>query len=440
LESHFPRTAAFLSQWLAAGEPVGSLGILEQGLWTALRQDGGRLLEGLLNDPSRPVPDAQPRPGEENYGRRGVVIPTVFGLIALRRTYLYHETRQQGRYPLDEALRLVDGYSPTLAQWMGRAAACAGSYAAAQEDLRVYAGVEIEARQIQRLVERLGPRLTQWCQQQPEQFNPLAGDIFCVGTDGTGAPMRPKALRGRKGKHPNQKARTREVKVGTIFTHRTPKAGERPLRDHEATSYIADIIPASEFGALLRQEAIRRGLAYARIVVFLGDGARWVWNLARINFPTAVCILDFYHAAEHLHELAQTLYGEGTVKAKQRFRHWRKALLKNKVDAVMAQAEQDLPAQGAARQRTKKQIAYFRRNRSRMQYQTYREAGYFIGSGVVEAGCKSIVGQRFKQSGMRWSVPGARHLLALRCALKSGWFEAFWRHYNSSSTEKMLAA
>ena len=419
---------------------MGSLGLLEQGLWQALRQDGARLLEQLLNDPTLPVPDAQPQPGEAPYGRRGVVIPTVLGLIAVRRTYLYDETRQQGRFPLDRALRLVDGYSPTVAQWMCRAAACAGSYTAAQEDLRIYAGLEIDARQIQRLVERMGPRLTQWREHQPAAFNPLAGDIFCVGTDGTGAPMRPKELRGRKGKHPHQKARTREVKVGTIFTHRTPKAGERPMRDHDATSYIADIVTATEFGAQLRQEAIRRGLAYARTVVFLGDGARWVWNLARINFPTAVCILDFYHATEHLTALTQALYGEGTAKAKQRFRQWRKALRQNKIDTVIDQAKEDLSLPGTARRLARKQIAYFTRNRSRMQYLTYRRAGYFIGSGVVEAGCKSIVGQRLKQSGMRWSVPGARHLLAVRCAVKSGWFDTFWQHYHTAPLEKMLAA
>ncbi len=315
---------------------------------------------------------------------------------------------------------------------MCRAGALAGSYQAASQDLLTYAGLEIDARQIQRMIAQMGPRLAQWREAQGPVFNPTAGDIFCVGTDGTGAPMRAKELKGRKGKR-GGKARTREVKVGTIFTHRQPaKPEERPQRDYGSTTYLADIVPAPEFGTLLRAEAIRRGIAKARVVVFLGDGAPWVWKLARINFPTAVCILDYYHACEHLTLLTEALYGEGSALAKKRYRQWRKALLKDKITQIIAQAKADLPTRGQAHKTAKKQIAYFERNRSRMTYQTFRQAGYFIGSGVVEAGCKTVVGQRLKLSGMRWSRQGASHLLAIRCALLSGWFNDFWTHHSKA--------
>src|SRR5207244_4431723 len=190
------------------------------------------------------------------------------------------------------------------------------------------AALEIDARQIQRMITQMAPRITQWREAQGPVFNPVAGDIFCVGADGTGAPMRRKELRGRKGK--NGRARTREVKVGTIFTHRKPdKPDQRPERDYDSTTYIADIISANEFGSRLRAEALRRGIAKAKVIVFLGDGAVWVWKLARINFPTAVCILDYYHACEHLTLLTQALYGQGSALAKKRYRQWRKALLKD---------------------------------------------------------------------------------------------------------------
>ncbi len=179
----------------------------------------------------------------------------------------------------------------------------------------------------------------------------------------------------------------------------------------------------------MRAEALRRGIAKAKVIVFLGDGATWVWKLARINFPTAVCILDYYHACEHLTLLAQSLYGEGSPLAKQRFRQWRKALLKDEITSIIAQAKADLPSRPGPRASAKKQIAYFERNRSRMLYRTFRQAGYFIGSGVVEAGCKTVVGQRLKLSGMLWSRSGACALLAIRCALLSGWFNDFWKHY-----------
>jgi hypothetical protein len=181
-------------------------------------------------------------------------------------------------------------------------------------------------------------------------------------------------------------------------------------------------------------------MAKAKTVVFLGDGAVWVWKLARLNFPEAVCILDYYHACEHLNLLSAALYGEGSPGAKKRYRQWRKALLKDKIAHVIAQAKTDLPARAQARKSAQQQIAYFERNLSKMLYQTFRANGYFIGSGVVEAGCKTVVGQRLKQSGMLWSIKGASHLLAVRCALLSGWFENFWKHYNCAAQGLAFAA
>jgi hypothetical protein len=408
-------------------------------LLAALKKDGARWLQELLNDPALPCKDNRPQPGEQDLGQRSKSVLLTLGWITLRRTYFYDPERRQGRFPLDAALGLIDSYSPGVARWMCRAAALAGSYQAASQDLLTYAALEIDARQIQRMVGQMAPLMNQWREAQAPSFNPAAGEIFCVGTDGTGAPMRRKELRGRKGK--NGKARTREVKVGTVFTHRKPdRSDQRPERDYESTSYIADIVSAKEFGTRLRAEALRRGMARAKTIVFLGDGAAWVWELARVNFPTAICILDYYHACEHLTLLSQALYGEGSTLAKRRFRQWRKALLKDQVDQIIAQATTDLPARASSRRLAKKQIGYFQRNNSRMRYQTFRQAGYFIGSGVVEAGCKTVVGQRLKQSGMLWSRQGASHLLTVRCALLSGWFESFWKHRSNLARGLSFAA
>ena len=420
-------------------EGVTDFAALERELWAALKHDGARWLEQLLNDPALPYRDNRPQPGEQDLGQRSKDVLLTLGWITLRRNYFYRPDRQQGRFPLDVALGLIDSYSPVVARWMCRAAALAGSYQAASQDLLTYAALEIDARQIQRMVSQMAPLMNQWREAQAPSFNPAAGDIFCVGTDGTGAPMRRKELRGRKGKH--GRARTREVKVGTVFTHRKPhQPNQRPERDYASTSYLADILSAKEFGTRLRAEAIRRGIGSAKSIVFLGDGAAWVWELARVNFPTAICILDYYHACEHLTLLSQALYGEGSPLAKRRFRQWRKALLKDKIQQIIARAKLDLPARAQSRTLAKKQIGYFQRNTSRMRYQTFRQAGYFIGSGVVEAGCKTVVGQRLKQSGMLWSRKGASHLLAVRCALLSGWFESFWKHRSSLARGLSFAA
>jgi len=403
---------------------------LERDLLAALRHDGAHWLEELLNDPTLPFKNNRPQPGEQDFGQRPKAVLLTLGWITLRRSYFYSAERQEGRFPLDAALGLVDSYSPGVARWMCRAAALAGSYQAASQDLLTYAALEIDARQIQRMVTQVAPCMTQFREAQEPVFNPTAGDIFCVGADGTGAPMRRKELRGRKGK--NGRARTREVKVGALFTHRKPdQPGQRPERDYDSTTYLADILTAKEFGIRLRAEALRRGIAKAKTIVFLGDGARWVWELARVNFPEAICILDYYHACEHLTLLSEALYGQGSAVAKKRYRQWRKALLKDKVTQIITQAKADLPARAQSRLLAKKQIGYFERNQSRMAYQTFRQAGYFIGSGVVEAGCKTVVGQRLKLSGMLWSRKGASQLLAVRCALLSGWFESFWKHHSN---------
>ena len=412
---------------------MGDFAALERGFLTALKHDGARLLEQILSDPQLPQPKPKLEPGEELAGYRNKVVLTGVGWITLRRPYLYNRSKGQGRCPLDSAWGFVDSYSPEVLRLSCRAAASAGSYEAASQDLLTYAGLSIDAKQLQRLVAQMAPVMNRWRQAQgPALLQATCGEVMCIGTDGTGAPMRRRYLRGRKGKQ-GGRARTREVKVGTIFTHRKPMApDQRPERDYHSTTYLAAIVTSDDFGPLLRNEAIRRGMGSAKTVVFLGDGAVWVWKLARLNFPGAVCILDYYHACEHLSLLTAALYGEGTALAKRRYRLWKKWLLKDKVAAVIKQAKEDLPAEAGPRKSAKLQISYLERNRSKMLYQTFRLAGYFIGSGVVEAGCKVVVGQRFKQSGMLWSRKGADHLLAIRCALLSGWFQDFWKAHAKS--------
>jgi hypothetical protein len=211
-----------------------------------------------------------------------------------------------------------------------------------------------------------------------------------------------------------------------VFTqHRTDEAGH-PVRDYESTTYVSSFQSIDEFGPLLRQEAMRRGLGSAGKVVLLIDGAAGLENMGRQCFKDCLQIVDFYHAMEHAGHVLEGLFGKAHPDYKKRLRGWARRLLKDQVQALIKETRQQCagtPREAAVEQA----LGYFIRNVSRMQYGTFRAAGLFIGSGVVEAGCKTVIGGRCKQSGMFWSKSGAENILALRCIHSSRRLEAFWK-------------
>ena len=402
---------------------------LELGLRAALLRDGQRALEEWFNDPNWRLERDQAEAGEKRYASRPTTGDTLFGPVTLRRNY-YTDGQGRGRVPLDQALGIVEGCTPALARLMCRAGAME-PYEAAAQSLNECAGLASNARRVQRIVNRLGPPMAQWPRPSSEVSPPSADPVFYVEGDGTGIPVRPEETVGRNGQQAGQPAKTRAVKLGCVFTQTKEEEEGKPIRDPQSTSYGAPLQPAAEFGALLRTEARKRGLARACWVVFLGAGAAWVWELARVNFPMAVFILDFFHAAEHLKSLAQALWGEDTEPSKTPLERWAKRLKEQPdgLDTVLREARQSLPRRGKRRGAALKQIAYFESNTDKMRYAEYLARGLFIGSGVVEAGCKTVIGRRLKQSGMFWGVSGAQNVLAIRCLLENRQFGLFWDQY-----------
>lgn len=191
-----------------------------------------------------------------------------------------------------------------------------------------------------------------------------------------------------------------------------------------------------------RAAARRRGLGRAQRVVFLGDGSAWVWEIARDCFAGAIQILDLYHALERLHALCEGVYGTDGLWARTMEQRWSEQLRDDQIAEVLTSARRRLESLGVGAPETLgKQIAYFENHQERMRYKTYREAGLFLGSGVVEAGCKTVIGQRLKQAGMFWTESGATSVLTLRCALKSNrWDECWDRAHHSDHLKTRLAA
>jgi Uncharacterised protein family (UPF0236) len=382
-----------------------------------------------LSDPEL-FPDEEPaRAMEKRYARRPLIVQTLFGAVTLSRSYFHHHPSHTGRCPLDERLGLVESFSPAVARMMCQAAARSGSYAEAAGDLRRYAGVEIETHAFDRMVERVAPGLAQALESLPALMAAKPVPILYVSGDGTGVPMRREELAGRAGRQIDGTAKTREAKLGCVFTQTVTTADGEPLRDPDSTSYVGTFAGCSALGIRLRQEAVRRGLGCAQQVVFLGDGAAWVWEVARLNFPDAVQILDFYHATEYVAELATLLFGSDPARQLRQRERWI-SQMKQTDPSAMLEEVRGLVAHGGfsseQREAIDSKIAYFENQSGRTHYGEFRAKGYFIGSGVIEAGCKCVVGRRLKQSGMFWSEAGAENLLSLRCLVLGPHDHAAW--------------
>jgi uncharacterized protein UPF0236 len=367
----------------------------------------------------------QPKPGEHYKGREPLQTQGIFGSFDIQRDYYFDLAKGQGHFPADAALGLEGGYTPALARLICLESVDTAGFEKAQEHLRETGGIDVSARQMQRVVQRVGPAAQAWQERQtpPE---PCKAPILYISGDGTGLPMRQEELAGRKGKQPGGGAKTRQAYLGCVFTqHKRDEKGS-PIRDHNSTSYVSTMAPVEDFGLLLRKEALRRGSGTAGKIVMLIDGAAGLENLGRVNFPGALQIIDFYHACEHLKTLLESLWGKDHPYIKKQRHRWAKLLLKDGVEQIIRQAR--LWSRGKASQdRVSKALGYFERNIQRMQYGTFRKAGYFVGSGVVEAGCKTVIGARCKQSGMFWSEEGAENILALRCIKSSRHWESFWK-------------
>ena len=189
------------------------------------------------------------------------------------------------------------------------------------------------------------------------------------------------------------------------------------MRDYESTTYVSSFEPIEEFGPLLRQEAIRRGMGQAGQVVLLIDGADGLENMGQHCFQDAIQIVDFYHALEHAGKVLEALLGSKEHPGLQEAGcgRWAKRLLKDKVENLIEETRQECAGQPQA-QAVEEELGLLRAQRQTgCSMAPSARQGFFIGSGVVEAGCKTVIGARCKQSGMFWGEPGAENILALRC-------------------------
>jgi hypothetical protein len=399
---------------------------------------GAKVLAGMLAEhgSGRREEEVVCRCGQRMESRvvRRKELLTILGPVSYERSMFRCPSCRATRYPGDEALDVVGTTrSPGVRRMMARAGS-QSTFKDGRDDLRIYAGLEVSAKDVERVAERIGLEMDTWGAKErqallrPDRAPDPDKDIpvMYVSYDGTGVPMRPEELIGVKGKQADGTAKTREAKLGCVFTQTTVDAEGYPIRDPDSTTFVSAIERAEVFGWRIYGEARRRGVLRARRIVVIGDGAEWVKNLAEMHFPQALMIIDLYHAREHISGLCRALFGSNEKKMERCRQHWWALLDEGKVETIISQASRSLPEDPDLKKVAAAEIRYLNRNKERMRYNKFRAQGLFIGSGVVEAGCKTVIGQRLKQSGMEWTVRGANAIIALRCMMKSNRLEDYW--------------
>jgi hypothetical protein len=359
---------------------------------------------------------------------------TALGPVRFQRSYYVCPRCHQGQSPRDRELD-VEGVS--CSPGVRRMLAVVGSESSfdqGREQLELLAGIEVTAKAVERHAEAIGADV-EACQQSEIRYaKQLELPVVCgpavpllyIEMDGTGIPVVKAETEGRAGKVDGQPAHTREVKLGCVFTQTTTDPEGRPVRDEDSTSYVAAIETAEAFGLRLYTEAWRRGWSRAQRKVVIGDGAIWIWNLADQHFPSAVQIVDLYHARQHLWDLSAKLFPNDSKGLKRWIARCLDRLEQGKIEALVKILRDAPPGTDELAKTIANEAEYFERNAERMRYPVFRAQGLFVGSGVIEAGCKVVVGARLKCSGMFWTVRGANAIIALRCFRISRRFEDYW--------------
>ena len=423
-----------MERWLGQvlEEDETDLEAWEMGLRDRMHRVGAVLLEQLLNGDGKGYEGSRSSCPQGHTAvfveHRSKQVLTVLGLVEVRRAYYHCPTCQAGRIPRDEVLDIVgSSFSPGVRRMMSRVGS-KESFQDGRQDLKELAGLEVTAKQVERVSEHLGQQAQSW--QAPTCSLDGSGKVvklksipkLYIAYDGTGVPVVSRETEGRAGKQSPQ-AKTREAKLGCIFTQTALDEQGQPVRDEGSTTYVGAIEPAEAFGQRIYTEAVRRGLEHAQRAIVLGDGAPWIWKIADLHFPQAIQIVDLYHARQHVAELAKPVLGSAWKPwAEARYRE----LDQGKVETLLGTLLRLKAPQPDLQATIDKALHYFQTNADRMRYAQFRRQGLFVGSGVVEAGCKTIVGQRLKQSGMHWTVRGANAIIALRCLDLSNLWEDFW--------------
>ena len=405
---------------------------------SAMHHAGAVALNELLQFP---VPATEQRRIPCSCGRqagyqelRSKPVLTAVGEVTISRPYYLCAHCHCGQFPADVEL---DIENTELSPGVRRMQAVVGQEAPfdhGRQQLKLLADLEVTTKSVERTAEAIGEDIA--AREQAEIQRAMQLDlpmivgqpvpVLYVQVDGTGVPVIKKETVGRQGKLEGQPAHTREAKLGCVFTQTNWDQEGYAIRDPESTTYVGAIETAEEFGKRIYLEAWKRGWSRAEKKVFMGDGSEWIWNIANLHFPGATQIVDLFHARQHLWDLARKLYPNQEAEQRRWMMVHQDLLDEGKIETLVSVLRVIHSSNPELVEKIRIEAGYFENNTERMRYPKFRAQHLFVGTGVIEAGCKALIGSRCKQSGMFWTVRGANAILALRCCQFNGRFEDYW--------------
>jgi hypothetical protein len=405
---------------------------------SALHHAGATALSELLQFP---VPESAQRsiscPCGQQAGYqelRAKPVLTAVGKITVSRPYYLCAHCHRGQFPADVELDIDHSeFSPGVRRMLATVGQDA-PFEHGRQQMKLLADLEVTTKAVERTAEAIGADIAARQHNEIQRAMQLdlpmiVGEpvpILYVLMDGTGIPVVKKETEGRIGKKEGEPAHTREVKLGCVFTQTTWDAEGYPLRDPDSTTYVGAIETAEEFGKRLYLEAWKRGWSRAQKKVVMGDGSEWIWNQAALHFPTATQIVDLYHASGHLWELVRKLHPNDEASQNRWVMIHQDRLQAGKIEELVSGFRSIETSSAEVAEKIRIEADYFAKNAERMRYPEFRRQHLFVGTGVIEAGCKTVIGSRCKQSGMFWTLRGANAILALRCCQFNGEFEDYW--------------
>jgi hypothetical protein len=423
-------------------EQPRSLSEIERGIREMLMKVGQFLLISWLAMQTNKYPEKEIEcsycgaEAEYQYQRPGTLL-TILGQVSYKRAYYVCPYCRQGQYPLDMRLGLRPGQISAELESLSGMTGIQMPFEQSSQLFEALTLVSLSDHSIAKSTQAMGYEMqvqeAEWqAQSQNEEWLQEQERIAEHPKRLYGALDAAKVhIRGEKGA---EKDPWKDLKVGAWFTTKA-KSPQNPDDDWKIEaqnmSYYCDILPSQQFGELLWATGCQHRAQLAEELIFLGDGAEWIWNQVNLYYPHAIQIVDWFHATEYIAPIANAAFSEEDQR-----QDWisqvRSDLWEGELTSVIRACQRfsDHPKAGEP---ARSAVTYFTNNQHRMDYPAYRAKGYQIGSGTIESACKQIVTQRLKVAGAIWELDNAVKTAKARAAwLSNQWPDLVARRERSS--------